>query len=239
VKQSSQLGETIHDGRENTIEDDEKKKKKTKQIRIATYNIRNGRKGKLEGALRALEKMNIDIGILRETKITNDCYTKNYFGFEVIATAAESVFQGGIALVYCPLAYWTIETINRYNPNVISFEIVTGKLCFSCVGAYIPPGDTTTIDNIKIAIERLPRNSPLILLGDLNADILHPQNDRSTEVASMAASFGLDDLLRHFKQKHRFRSGFTWRTRRGQGTVMSRCDSIFCADRQIFKNVAI
>jgi exonuclease III len=237
VKQSSRLGETIHDGRENTIEDDEKKK--TKQIRIATYNIRNGRKGKLEGALRALEKMNIDIGILEETKITNDCYTKNCFGFEVIATEAESIFQGGIALVYRPSAYWTIETINRYNPNVISFELVTGKRRFSCVGAYIPPGDTTTIDNITIAIERLPRNNPIILLGDLNADILHPQNDRSTEVASMAASFGLDDLLRHFKQKHRFRSGFTWRMRRGQGMVMSRCDSIFCTDRRIFKNVAI
>jgi hypothetical protein len=52
VKQSSRLGETIHDGRKNTIEDDEKNK--TKQIRIATCNIRKGRKGKLEGALRAL-----------------------------------------------------------------------------------------------------------------------------------------------------------------------------------------
>jgi hypothetical protein len=84
--QSSRLGETTHDGRENTIEDDEKKK--TKQIRIVTYNIRNGRKGKLKGALRALEKMNIDTGIFEETKITNDCYTKNCFGLEVIATAA-------------------------------------------------------------------------------------------------------------------------------------------------------
>jgi hypothetical protein len=77
--------------------------------------------------------MNIDIGILEETKITNDCYTNNCFGFEVIATEAESVFQGGIALVYRPSAYWTIETINRYNPNVISFELVTGKRRFSCV----------------------------------------------------------------------------------------------------------
>jgi hypothetical protein len=92
LKQSSRLGETIHDGRENMIEDDEKKK--TKQIRIAKYNIRNGWKGKLEGDLRALEKMNIDIVFLEETKITNDCYTKNCFGFEVIATAAESIFPG-------------------------------------------------------------------------------------------------------------------------------------------------
>jgi hypothetical protein len=183
--------------------------------------------------------MNIDIENLEETKITNDCYTKNCFGFEVITTEAESVFQGGIASVYRPSAYWTIETINRYNPNVISFELVTGERRFSCVGAYIPSGDTTTIENITIAIERLPRNNPLILFGDLNADILHPHNDLSTEVASMAASFGLDDLIRHFKQKHRFRSGFTWRMRRGQRMVMSRCDSIFCTDRRIFKNVAI
>jgi hypothetical protein len=94
-----------------------------------------------------------------------------------IATTAESVFQGGIALVYCPSAYWTIETIKRYNPNIISLELVTGKYRFSCVGAYTPPGDMTTIENITIAIERLPRNNPLILLGDLNVDILQLRND--------------------------------------------------------------
>jgi hypothetical protein len=44
-------------------------------IRIGQLNIRNGRAGNLEGALRAMNKMNIDIVLLTETKLTNDQHT--------------------------------------------------------------------------------------------------------------------------------------------------------------------
>jgi hypothetical protein len=37
---------------------------------VALYNIRSGRNGDLESALRAMAEMNIDFGILVETKIT-------------------------------------------------------------------------------------------------------------------------------------------------------------------------
>ena len=45
-------------------------------IKFGTYNIRNGRNGGLETALRGMEQANLDMGILQETKITNGVYTR-------------------------------------------------------------------------------------------------------------------------------------------------------------------
>ena len=43
----------------------------TVPIRVSTYNIRNGRKGGLEAALRGMSQANMDLGILQETKLTD------------------------------------------------------------------------------------------------------------------------------------------------------------------------
>lgn len=44
-------------------------------IAVASYNIRNGRNGGMESALRAMEALGIDLGILMETKVTGGIYT--------------------------------------------------------------------------------------------------------------------------------------------------------------------
>jgi hypothetical protein len=45
-------------------------------IRIGTFNIRNGRSGNLESALRAMGKMNMDIVLFTETKLTGGRHIK-------------------------------------------------------------------------------------------------------------------------------------------------------------------
>jgi hypothetical protein len=113
-----------------------------------------------------------------------------------------------------------VESVRLYHPNV---QLITGKRIYACVGAYIPPGDYTTIDTITRAIKNMPSRLPIIILGDLNADILRPHDDRAAQVASMAADFGLEDLLRHFRQRKRFQLGIMWRIRRAQGILTSKC----------------
>ena len=44
-------------------------------IKFGTYNIRNGRNGGLEVALRGMEQANLDMGILQDTKITDGVST--------------------------------------------------------------------------------------------------------------------------------------------------------------------
>jgi exonuclease III len=77
-------------------------------IRIVTYNIRTGRAGNLEGALRAMNKMNMDIVLLTETKLTNEQHIKRAFGYDVVATKESSNAQGEVALIYRESEYWTV-----------------------------------------------------------------------------------------------------------------------------------
>ena len=44
-------------------------------MRFGTYNIRNGRNGGLELALRGMPQANMDQGIFQETKCTDGIYT--------------------------------------------------------------------------------------------------------------------------------------------------------------------
>ena len=69
----------------------------TVPIRFGTYNIRNGRKGGLEAALRGMSQANMDLGILKETKLTDGVYTRGSAGYKVIATDAPSRHRGGVA----------------------------------------------------------------------------------------------------------------------------------------------
>ena len=41
---------------------------------VALYNIRSGRNGGLESALRAMKQMGVDCGVLLETKLTEGMY---------------------------------------------------------------------------------------------------------------------------------------------------------------------
>jgi hypothetical protein len=69
-------------------------------IAVASWNIRNGCNGGLESALRAMEAMGVNLGILLETKLTGGIYTRNLSGYSVVASDTPSVHQGGVALFW-------------------------------------------------------------------------------------------------------------------------------------------
>jgi hypothetical protein len=69
-QQSSQSASTKDDGDKNTIEREKRcEENERRLIRIATYNIRNGRQGNLESALRALQFMNVDLAIYKRQRL--------------------------------------------------------------------------------------------------------------------------------------------------------------------------
>ena len=67
-------------------------------IKFSTYNIRNGRNGGLEAALRGMAQANIDLGVFQETKCTDGVYTRASAGYCVVATDVQSRHRSGIAL---------------------------------------------------------------------------------------------------------------------------------------------
>jgi hypothetical protein len=141
-------------------------------INIATYNIRDGRNSNIEAALRACEKMRIvHFGILIETKLSTDRYMRSAYGYTVFATKTTNTNQGGIAIIFSNTSrYFQVEAQQRHGPNVISCILVTGCLQYPIIGAYIPPGDTTTLSHISDAGRRF-QGKPIILLGDINVDL--------------------------------------------------------------------
>ena len=95
-------------------------------FRVGTYNIRSGRAGGMESALRAMDACGVDLGIFQETKLTDEYYTRNSSGYKVLATKAASAWSGGIALFYREHASFEVEEEKVWGQNVMSFELVLG-----------------------------------------------------------------------------------------------------------------
>jgi exonuclease III len=111
-------------------------------LQLITLNIRYGRCSNLNVALRAMHQMRVDLGILTETKIDNDMYTRDCCGYTVFATHAKSQFQGGVALFYQTTnSCWCVEGEMAHGPNVISFVLVSGDRRWNILGVYIPPSE--------------------------------------------------------------------------------------------------
>ena len=77
-------------------------------IRFGTYNIRNGRNGGLEAALRGMSQANMDLGILQETKLTDGIYTGGSAGYSIVATDAPSQHHGGVAIFHRPALHFAV-----------------------------------------------------------------------------------------------------------------------------------
>ena len=103
-------------------------------IRFGTYNIRNGRNGGLDSALRGMSQANMDLGIFQETKCTDKIYTRESAGYRVVATDASSRHRGGVALFYRPSSLFAVEAVRQYGPNVMSFELATGAWRWCIIG---------------------------------------------------------------------------------------------------------
>ena len=195
-------------------------------IRFGTYNIRNGRKGGLEAALRGMSQANIDLGILQETKLTVGVYTRGLAGYKVITTDAPSRHRGGVALFYCLTPHFVVEAVERCGPNVMVWQVVTGETRWYIVRAYIAPADKGTMETVIAAIGRKPPGADLMVAGDFNVDILAPEGRRAENIATDLATAGVEDMAQNFMPRRRRWSldRRTWYMRRKGQVVRSWTD---------------
>ena len=165
-------------------------------ITLATFNVRSGLNGSLESALRAMAATGVDCGVFTETKIMDNIYTQYSSGYNVFASNAVSAWQGGIALFWRDNDLYEIEESKIRGPNVLSFELVTGKMRFYVVGAYLPPSDPgTALMHVEQAWKECPNGCKPILLGDLNANILFPLDERQDVIAEMCDSMAFLSMV--------------------------------------------
>ena len=187
-------------------------------IKFGTYNIWNGWNGGLEAALRGMEQANLDVGILQDTKFTDRVYTRASAGYRVVATDAPSRHRGGIAMFYREGAGFAVEEVRQYGPNVLSFEVVSGRRRWYIVGCYIDPDDAQTIERVVTAMGDQPKGTALVVAGDLNTDLGEMECDsRGAEISAALTEAGLEDMTAHFlPRKRRWgRERRTWAMVRG------------------------
>ena len=211
-------------------------------IIFGTYNIRNGRNGGLEAALPGMSQSNMDLGILQETKLTDGIYTRGSAGYSVVATDAPSQNRGGVAIFYRSEPHFVVEAVQKFGPNVIGFQLVTGVRRCYIVGFYPAPEDTSTVERVIEALRSRPRGAELLLAGYFNVNLAAPERDRRAEdIATTLATEGLEDTAKHFlPQESRWcRDQRTWGVIRKGREVRYRTDYILGTDRRLFRNVAV
>jgi hypothetical protein len=84
-----------------------------------------------------------------------------------------------------------MEAVRKHGHNVMSAVFVTGHVWYGIIRAYIPPDDISGVNFIAQAKEALTQGLPLLLIGDLNADLASPQEARLQEIAAEMATQGL------------------------------------------------
>jgi hypothetical protein len=125
-------------------------------IAVASYNIRSGRNGGLESALRAMEAMSVDIGIFQETKITGGIYTRSSSGYSIVASDAASAHQGGIAL------FWQAQQILQGRglacprPQRAVVRDSNGGAAVLCRGVLHPAERPQHVNNDRPGLDRVP-----------------------------------------------------------------------------------
>ena len=123
-----------------------------KIIRFGTFNIRNGQNAGLELALFGMAQGQVDCGVFQVMKLTKGVYTQKSSGFWVMATEAPSAHRGGVAIFYREAERFAIEDICLHEPNVIRFQLVTGRRRWDVVGCYIAPINDSTIEDVSETI---------------------------------------------------------------------------------------
>jgi len=191
-----------------------------------------------------MKDMNMDFGILTETKLTTDFYAREADGYTVTATTADSIHQGGVALFHRESEFFVMEGTKAFGPNVIRATLVAGDKKWTVIGAYIPSSETdgSTLALLAKAWRTAPTSHEVILLGDLNVDLymetFRADQERQWNTIDVVGKMGLTDLFYCFRQKKRSRgehNEWTWSAVRNAVKLKSRLDYILTSAKNDFR----
>jgi hypothetical protein len=94
-----------------------------------------------------------------------------------------------------------VKAAHIASPNILTFQLVMGENRFFVIGAYIPPTDTTGVDELHAAWAKCPPNCKPLLLGDLNFDFWAPRTEREEIIADFIDDINLIDVSRKYVQR--------------------------------------
>jgi hypothetical protein len=214
---------------------------------VATWIIRSAQGSGLAAAAKGLRQMGVGCCVLTEAKLTDNQYPKTTSGYRVILSKATSPQQGGVALLWEEGHQdFEVKAVTIVSPNLLMFQLVTGEERgerYFVMGMYIPPGDTTGVDDLRTAWAACPTNCKLLLLGDFNIDFRNPRTEREEIIADFLDEINVVDMSRKFIQRKGRGQGpgalWTWRQRRRGSWYHSQPNYIMAreVDTKAFRSV--
>jgi hypothetical protein len=108
------------------------------------------------------------------------------------------------------------------------------------IAVYVSPNLLATDNcNQLIQIHNKYTNLPIILTGDLNINLDATNfNPRDQEIYDTIEMLGVNNMIKHFRQRRNFQHDSTWRQMRNGPLVRSTCDYVLSDDsRKRFKRV--
>ena len=67
--------------------------------------------------------------------------------------------------------HFAVETIQKFGPNVVGFQLVMGERRWYIVVCYLALDNTLTIESVVAAIKERPRGAELLVAGDFNVNL--------------------------------------------------------------------
>ena len=138
-------------------------------FRMATWNIVDGRRGRLAQAAAGLAQMGVGLAVLTETKLVDDRHPKTASGYTIMCSKVVSGHQGGVAIMWKENdPKFEVESVLFNNgPNIVTFQVTTGDKQFYVIGIYAPPNCSKGVDDLRGAWEACPQGCKPIVFGDL------------------------------------------------------------------------
>ena len=73
-----------------------------------------------------MSQVNVNLRVFQETKVTEGIHTLESSGYRVVASEAQSAHSGGVVVFYHAEEHFSVEALQLYGANVVSFQLVSG-----------------------------------------------------------------------------------------------------------------
>ncbi len=143
--------------------------------------------------------MGVSLGILMETKVTDNHHPRLASGYKLLAFNVASHNQGGIALLWKEnCGDYKVELVRIAMPNLVTFQLVTSDEQFYCMGVNVPPVDTMGVEDLWAAWDAFLAGCTPLVLRDLNITFSDLQNEQEELIVDLLDNLSVVDPLRSF-----------------------------------------
>ena len=152
--------------------------------------------------------------MLQETKLIDIFHTRESISFWMTEMATSSAHYGSVAVFYRKGEHFATEELILHGPNVIRFQLVTGRKRWHVVGCYIPPSNDSTIEDVVADIRDRFYGAKLLVAGDINVNLEDLEGTPQAEaIKKKLTSTGLMDIGLHLPPQRNpwLKDRCTWR----------------------------